>query len=205
MRQLLLVLLLPPSLLADVVPYAGTTTGAFSAGTPTDLTFSGTTFRGQTADTIACFLLGDCGWALDINLGQFSLSNPSLRNSPDVYDGKTFTLTIDFTSPANVNGGDQHFTAGLAGTIHWYSLLNPMTIDFGGATQHITFGPGADGVGSFDFKVENPSIYLNDTPTLYGDILNAQADPNPVPEPGSVLLLLPIAAGLLTQLRRRAA
>ena len=176
---------------ADVVPYAGSTTGAFSAGTPGDLTFTGTTFSGKTTDDLGCFLLGTCGWALAIPLGQFDLSNPPgglFNDHPDVYNGKTFTLTIDFTAPDQVTGTDTKFTANLSGTIHWYSLLNPMTIDFGGVTQLIDFGPGTNGVGSFDFEVDNPLIIFNDSPTLYGEITHAQAGPDPVPEPAALVL-----------------
>jgi hypothetical protein len=182
---------------ADIVPYAGSTTGAFSAGTPTDLKFAGTNFSGSTQDGIGCFLLGTCGWSLGINLGKFNLSNPGFRK-PDVYDNKTFTLTVDFTAPDQVAGGDKLFTANLSGTIHWIDLGNPMTIDFGGATQHITFGPGTNGVGSFDFEVENPFILLDDSPTLYGEILNAQAGPNPpaVPEPAAIVLFGTMVLGI---------
>ena len=209
MRRLLpLLLILPFTLLADVVPYEYTTTGSFSynypatSGDPSHLTFTGTASSGQTTD-LGCLLLGTCGWA-NISLGEFQLYHPDVGQA-DNYDG-SFTLIIDFTLPDQVHG-DQHYNASVTGTVKRLATNSNLDIDFVGASQHIDFGPGTDGVGSFDLMVENPEFVnllgRTDTATLHGKIRNAQAGPNPVPEPSSLLLLLTTLGGTLGLLRRK--
>jgi hypothetical protein len=183
---------------ADVVSFSGSTTGTFSAGTPADLSFTGTNFSGITSDTafppLGCLIM-PCGYALNINFGSVTLSRPA--SGSDIYDNDNFILHVLFEVPADVNGGTQNFTADLDGKIK-KNGVNPdaLDIDFSDVPKLITFGPGPGGAGHFDLQIDDiSSLGIAGsgpfTAAIKGDItyMTVTGDPTPaVPEPASIVL-----------------
>ena len=162
---------------ASVIPIEFTTTGIFSAASPAELTYTPTSFSGTVAD----------GGSLALSdLGTFSLSIPA---DPAKFNGQTFTLHLDFTSPAGVVGSID-FPAALTGHVS-ENANGKLHINFTPNSQVVSF-VNATASGSFTLGVSDIiNLQKDGLATLTGSISNA-IDPEAAaqaPEPGSMLLL----------------
>ena len=162
----------------NVVPFSLTTTGSFSSGTPKDLTFSASSFVGES-DEDGFLLLG--------NLGTFTLAKQS--KGTDVFHPKTdtFDLDITFLAPTGIQGSTA-FEATLQGKVKRDD--GSVFIDFG-PTRSFTFA-NALASGGFDLTIDDVKLNVTDddhtdSQVLTGRITNA-FDPVATPEPQAVLL-----------------
>jgi hypothetical protein len=184
---------------ADEVAFSLSTTGSFSAGTPSDLTFSGkgtSSVAGITGTTV--------GGALSLaNLGTFTLKKPTQGSDP--YGGDTFTLNLIFFDPAGISSATT-FSALLTGSVN--SQQGSVTIDFGPARTFAFSNPYAS--GGFTLAINDLTLTLPHdsttqvSKTLQGGITNAFDPPTePVPEPGSIILLGSATLLVVGTIRRR--
>ena len=188
------------SVFADEMPFALTTTGAFSGLTGgSSLGFSGSSASGATVS-------GESG---ALSLGQFSLSRPSSFTVVP-YLG-TFNLAVTFSVPALIVGGQTgNFSALVVGVV---------TSSAGGVM--IAFGPprtfnfsNPQGSGAFSFGVGDiPWLSAGPsgspaTRTLVGSISGASFTPagsdpgQATPEPATVLFLLSGVVGIYAARKR---
>lgn len=123
------------------------------------------------------------------NLGSFSLSS-----APFVYNGQRFDLLVTFTVPPGTTPGSGLFTDTLTGTVN--RTGGGVFVDFDNSPQHFTF----DGGGSFDFFVNDVSVFEGQSVSATGTITAAVT---PVPEPESYALLMAGLAAVAFIARRR--
>jgi hypothetical protein len=175
---------------ASVIPISFTTTGTFSSGTPSDLSYTATSFTGTT--TAAGFLLLP-------DLGQFNLSGPA---DPERFNGDSFTLHLNFLTPLGVTGAVD-FVASLSGHIN----AN------GNGNVHVNFTPNSKVIafasdtasGTFTLAVNDViGLQQSGAATSTGSVANAVAEPPTVaPEPGSFILFGSALIGLCCTVRRK--
>ena len=173
---------------AGVIPITFTTIGTFSAGTPSELSYTPTSFTGVTSEA---------GYLLLPDVGQFNLNE--LAN-PQGFNGNTFSLHLTFLMPLGITGSVD-FAASLSGHIN----------DNGNGNVHVNFTPNSKVIpfsndaasGSFTLAVNDViGLRQGDTPILTGSIA-AAADPTSVaPEPGSFLLFGSALVALSSVVRR---
>lgn len=172
---------------ADVVPFQWSTSGAWG-GSHSGLSFTGV---GATSGST------NSAGSLDINLGSFTLNNPSSD-----YTG-TFSLTLNFLRPDGT--ADPVFPATVKVDANYFFLADTATIDFSNSQTLFTFS-GTDGTGSFSFSLDDVTLTTgwlggSDTGTLTGHIRNAAITPSP--EPSSIILLGSLAGAFALIARKK--
>ena len=160
---------------ASVIPISFTTTGTFSSGTPSDLSYTATSFTGTTTAA---------GFVLLPDLGQFNLIGPA---DPERFNGDSFTLHLNFLTPLGVTGGVDfvaslrgHINANGNGNVHVNFTPNSKVIAFANDTAYGTFTLAVNDVIGLE---------QNGATTSTGSVANAVAEPpSVVPEPDSFIL-----------------
>jgi hypothetical protein len=175
---------------ASVIPISFTTSGTFSPGTPSDLSYTATSFTGTT--TMAGFLLLP-------DLGQFNLNGPT---DPQRFNGESFTLHLNFLTPLGVSGSVD-FVASLSGHIN----VN------GNGNVHVNFTPNSKVIafandtssGTFSLAVNDViGLQQSGAATPTGNVANAvMAPPTVAPEPDSFILLGSALIALSCTVRRK--
>lgn len=208
---------------ADEVTLAGSANGAFtSAPTPSNptgantgsslmgLTYVSASFNAMTSGGGANFngspATPSSGTNFN-NLGSFYLAAPA-PGTLDVYDGSTFALTVTFTAPTGITGGQaQSFTATLVGhVINIPSLQSySINVDFDNTPQTFSYTMADGTTGSFTLTVNDVNgITPNFARALTGTITNAaQVTAAETPEPATLVLLSTGLAGVAGAARRR--
>jgi hypothetical protein len=196
-----------PSALADIMPYAGTTTGSFSVGTPSTLQFIGTSFGGLTDGS---------GSAGPFSIGTFSLERPQNGFDHD-YSGDLFTLVVDFSLPPGTVESPASVSAVLTGLVKQNPNAagqTPVSIDFINNSQLFTFNDATQNIsGSFTLTIDDildmepgpegePLSYqLNGS--INGAVVSPEATTAPVPEPSAIVLLGTAVSAITIVARRR--
>jgi hypothetical protein len=192
------------------MPYAGTTSGSFSTGTPEELQFLGTSFGGTTDST------GNAG---PFVLGTFSLERPRTGLGHD-YNNGIFTLALDFSLPPGTVDSPAPISAVLTGLLKQNPNAagqTPVSINFLNNSQLFTFDDASQNIsGSFTLTLDdvlNMAPGPDGDPQLYqltGSISGAVASAGtaaattaPVPEPSAIVLLGTAVAATATVKRRR--
>lgn len=202
---------------ADEVTIAGSTSGTFTNATNMNtgpslmgLTYINSTFNvttsGGSANLNGSPATPTSGTNLN-NLGSFYLAPPP-PNTLDNYNGSTFTLTITFTAPTGITGGQaQSFTATLVGhVINIPSLQSySINVDFDNTPQVFSYTMADGSTGTFTLTVNDVNgITPNFAQAITGTFTNAsQTTAASTPEPATILLLGTGLAGAFGESRRR--
>lgn len=184
--------------LGDEMPFALTTTGAFS-GLPAgaNLAFSGNSASG---------IVGPSGVASNINLGAFTLTPPTTFDYLDYAGG--FNLNVTFAVP--VEAGSNSFTASISGRVN--KRNGSISINFTPDTRLFTFS-NAEGSGSFNLNVSDVFGFApgrtTATRVLYGTITDATFTPasggGETPEPSTLVLMVSSVLGAVLLRRKKTA
>lgn len=176
---------------ADPMTFAGTTTGSFTgaAGTSTatvsTLTFNGGTFNDTTANN-GFVAIGNNGTS--DNFGAFTLSASTAS-----YNNQPFTLTILFSMPTGINGGQSsNFAATINGDVT--STNGGVEVTFTNPSKTFTFTNGTQ-TGTFTLNLNNVAIGTGNQAPITGYINSTTTSVAPTPEPSSLMLL---GTGLLS-------
>jgi PEP-CTERM motif-containing protein len=173
---------------ADEVTISGFTTGVVT-GVP-QLTFAGNAlFTGTTA-------LGIGSLSGLNSLGTFHLS-------PDVTQllNGGFTLTLTFTSPSGINGGQgTTHTATVQGSVSPNLNQGGVNIDFSNSPLVFTFNDGTN-TGSFSLTLPDLFVQTGRSADLTAGITGEQHPT--IPEPATLLLMGTGLTGIAAKLRKR--
>ena len=161
---------------ANVISISASTGGIFSAGSPSDLTYTPTSFTGTTSPD---------GFLDLTNLGQFSLAGST---APERFNHNRFTLHFDFSAPMGVISSD--FVASLSGNLNSNGNGN-VHIKFTPNSETIAFATNA-GSSTFILGVNDViGLQPNTIAIASGSITDAadpQIAPATAPETGSIVL-----------------
>jgi hypothetical protein len=177
---------------ASAVEFKGSTTGCFGApctahSTATDHTLK---FTGSSPFDVS---LTAPATSVAVNLGSFTLTNSGLFN-PYIFNGDSFDLKVNFTSPAlttaNIFADVTGFITVLGGLV--YVDFSPQTVTYSGGSFLLSVHDVLLGTTLFDRR---------DVDLLTGTITMSSA----VPEPSTWAMMMLGFAGLgfLTYRRRR--
>lgn len=181
---------------ADEVTVSGTTSGTFSSGTPTGISFTPGSFSVTT--------VGGFTTVGAVNTANDSLGTITLNNTPGAFTGQTFTLVVTFQAPAGITTGNPAtFTATLTGTVN--STGNGgVFLNFDNNPINFTFNDGTTS-GTFSLSVNDVSVNAGggagNTVTLSGNIFGQQT--NAIPEPATLILLGTGLTGVAARIRKR--
>jgi hypothetical protein len=172
---------------ADEVTLSGSTTGVVS-GVP-QLTFTGAHhFTGTTA-------LGVGSLSGSNSLGLFSLATGPLQSV-----GGSFTLSITFTAPTGITGGQgSTYTAQITGTVSPNVNQGGVLVHFNTPTQSFSFSNGGAS-GSFTLTLPDVFVQSGQNALLTAGFTGQQSA---VPEPATLLLLGTGLSGVAAGIRRR--
>ena len=177
---------------ASVISISFSTSGIFSAGSPSELTYTPTSFTGTTSPD---------GFLDLTNLGQFNLDGST---APERFNHNSFTFHFDFSAPMGVIGSVD-FVASLSGNIN----------SNGNGNVHINFTPNSEGIafatntgsGTFILGVNDViGLQPNTIAIVSGNITNTvdpQITPASAPEPESIVLFGSALMGLSCAVRRK--
>lgn len=173
---------------ADEVTLTGSTSGIIT-GIPPLITFTGNGFfTGTTANGIGA-LSGPN------SLGSFFLPTAPLQGV-----GGLFTLTVTFTSPTGISGGQgATYTALIEGVVSPNINQGGVNIDFNNTPQVFTFNDGTN-IGSFSLTIADVFVQSGQAANLTAGITGRQSA---IPEPATLLLLGTGLTGIAARLRRR--
>jgi hypothetical protein len=206
---------------ADEIFFSGFTNGGFNS-TPSGssayqtasllgLAYGNSTFSGTSASGFLS--IGANGQPVPGSQNLNNLGSFTLSSDPNSYAGNSFTLLVTFSDPNGITGGNTSlFTAALTGTVS-NSQSGGVFIDFNNTPIVFTFSDTncsettiagqqtTCGNGSFNFFVNDLSIFSGETAPLTGTITGAQQ--STVPEPGTLLLMGSGISALAGFVRRR--